>query len=83
MKKEAVVVNTARGALIDTVALASALAQGTISGEGLDVFESEPLPEEHPFARRPTPSSPPILHGTAEAVFLNSSAKPQSPLFAL
>ncbi len=48
MKKGAAIINTSRGGLIDTVALAEALQQGTISA-GLDVFEEEPLPASHPL----------------------------------
>lgn len=44
MKSSAIVVNTARGALIDTVALEEALAAKGIGGAALDVFEQEPLP---------------------------------------
>ncbi len=49
MKPTAVLVNTARGGLIDTAALAEALEAGTIAAAGLDVFETEPLSEEHPL----------------------------------
>lgn len=54
MKKNAVVVNTARGPLIDTVALAAALQAGTIAGAGIDVFEQEPPAKDHPLFACPT-----------------------------
>ena len=46
MKKGVVIVNTARGAVIDEAALVDALADGTVSSVGLDVYENEP--EIHP-----------------------------------
>lgn len=49
MKKTAIVVNTARGPLVDTVALAAALQAGVIAGAGIDVFEKEPLEKDHPL----------------------------------
>jgi D-3-phosphoglycerate dehydrogenase len=49
MKKEAVLVNTARGGVVDTEAIVAALKNKTIRGAGLDVFETEPLPKDHPL----------------------------------
>lgn len=46
MKKSAVIVNTARGAVIDEAALVKALDEGTIAGAGLDVYEDEPTIHE-------------------------------------
>jgi D-3-phosphoglycerate dehydrogenase / 2-oxoglutarate reductase len=49
MKDGAVYLNTARAALHDTDALVAALLQGTLGGAGLDHFEGEHLPVEHPL----------------------------------
>ncbi len=48
-----VVINTARGPLIDEPALVRALEESRIAGAGLDVFEDEPLPVESPLRRMP------------------------------
>ncbi len=53
MKTTAILVNTARGGLIDTVALSQALQNGTIAAAGLDVFESEPLEKDHRLRKSP------------------------------
>lgn len=49
MKPEAVVINLGRGPVIDEAAMLKALSTGRIKGAGLDVFDTEPLPDGHPF----------------------------------
>jgi len=51
MKTTAILVNTARGALIDEDALIEVLNNGQIAGAGLDVFVTEPLPVDHPLRK--------------------------------
>lgn len=53
MKETAILVNVARGALVDTDALVEALRSGSIGAAGLDVTDPEPLPEGHPLWHEP------------------------------
>jgi glycerate dehydrogenase len=53
MRSDAFLINTARGALIDDVALARALSERTIAGAGLDVLTQEPPPTDHPLLQAP------------------------------
>ncbi|WGH79914.1 hydroxyacid dehydrogenase [Jannaschia ovalis] len=68
MKPGAVLVNAARGGILDEAALADALRSGHLAGAALDTFETEPLGPDHPFADVPNLILTPHVGGvTAEA----------------
>ena len=69
MKPSAIIINTARGTVIDNNALAQALIEGKIAGAGIDVYETEPpLPENHPLLSAPnTILLPHVAYATQEA----------------
>ena len=69
MKPSAILINTARGAVVDNTALAHALKDGKIAGAGIDVYETEPpLPENHPLLSAPNAVLlPHIAYATREA----------------
>ena len=69
MRRGAVLVNTARGAVVDTEALVKALKEGWIAGAALDVYEQEPLPPNHPLTQlKNTILTPHIAGYTRESI---------------
>lgn len=70
MKKSAILINTARGPIVDSMALSQALKDGVIAGAGVDVFESEPpIAKDHPLFSAPhLIATPHVAFATAESM---------------
>jgi glyoxylate reductase len=68
MKPTAILINAARGPIVDTIALTRALAEGQIAAAALDVTDPEPLPSDHPLNKLPNclivPHIGSATHGT-------------------
>jgi len=77
MKQTAYLVNTARGALVDEIALARALQEGWIAGAALDAFVVEPLPADHVLRKAPnvllTPHLASFARETGERVSMTAA----------
>ena len=71
MKKNAILLNTARGPVVDSEALAAALNEERIAGAGIDVFEMEPpVPADHPLMHsKHTVVTPHVAFASHEALF--------------
>ena len=67
MKKGAMLVNTARGALVEQEALIEALESGHLAGAAMDVFDQEPLPVDHPYIQCDKLVMSPHIAGATEA----------------
>ena len=69
MKRGAILVNTARGGLVDSAALHAALREDRLSFAGLDVHETEPLPADHPLKSLPNVILTPHVAGVTADSF--------------
>jgi phosphoglycerate dehydrogenase-like enzyme len=71
MKPSSILINTARGPVVDNAALSEALKAGKIAGAGIDVFEMEPpIHREHPLFNAPnTVLTPHVAFATHEAIY--------------
>ena len=84
MKRSAILINASRGAIVDETALIAALAEGTIAGAGLDVFEHEPLAPDSPLlAMRNVVALPHIGSATHETRHAMARCAAQNLLDAL
>ncbi len=69
MKKTAVLINTSRGPIVDEAAMVDALTRGSIGGVGLDVFDVEPLPADHPLRKLDNATLSPHLGYVSDATY--------------
>lgn len=83
LRPGAVLVNVARGGVVDTDALVDALRDGRLAGAGLDVFEEEPLPEDHPLTTFPGVVLAPHCLAWTDELALGNGTSAVSSILAL
>ncbi len=77
LPKDAIVINTGRGQVVDFLALSDALQNGHLFAAGIDAFYPEPLPSGHPLLTNPSVTFSPHIAGTtieASLQFARSAA---------
>ena len=72
MKKDAFLINTSRGAVLNETALVAALKNKKIGGAGLDVFEEEPLPDNSPLRKLKNVILTPHTAGEPDGLYFHS-----------
>lgn len=83
MRRTAVLINTARGPVVQTDALVAALEAGEIWAAGLDVTDPEPLPADHPLLKHPRVVVAPHIASASEATRANMATLAAQNLLAV
>lgn len=83
MKPGAMLVNTARGRIVEADALIDAVTSGHLRGAAMDVFDEEPLPVSHPYTRTPGILLSPHIGGATEAALLRTATETAEQVLAV
>lgn len=82
LPKDAYVVNTSRGGVLDLDALTAALQSGALAGAALDVYEPEPIPADHPLLKMPNVVLTPHTAGTTVETNVRSTRSAVTQILA-